>query len=155
VKKLVRVYPRRWKDRYGQEFERILSDYPTTTGTVCNVICGAVVAHLQEHVSERRNGMSTARRILSSTWFLIALAAIALIVYGGLVAWVALWRYDHLSFHYPATRWHTWRGEAVGMLGIAGTVALATLITRRYLSIRLTIARRPPTRGQSTQADSV
>ena len=51
---LVRLYPRRWRDRYGDEFEAMLEQQPTNLGSVADVLLGALDAHLTADAPERR-----------------------------------------------------------------------------------------------------
>ncbi len=37
---LVRLYPRSWRDRYGAEFEAMLSEQATKLGNVTDVVLG-------------------------------------------------------------------------------------------------------------------
>ncbi|MEO8468781.1 MAG: hypothetical protein ABI573_03835, partial [Chloroflexota bacterium] len=43
---LLRLYPARWRARYGDEFERILADRPLGPFDVADVLLGALDAHL-------------------------------------------------------------------------------------------------------------
>jgi len=45
VKRLVRLYPRAWRDRYGAELETLLDDAPTSVGVIADVAHGALRAH--------------------------------------------------------------------------------------------------------------
>jgi hypothetical protein len=47
MRALIRLYPRRWRERYGAEFELVLRGTPPGLGTVMDVIRGAVDAHLR------------------------------------------------------------------------------------------------------------
>ena len=46
VNKLVRLYPRRWRDRYEEEFLALLSERPPTMGDRLDTVRGAIDAHL-------------------------------------------------------------------------------------------------------------
>jgi hypothetical protein len=50
---LVRLYPRRWRARYGDEFEAMLEQQPTSVARVADVLLGAVDAHLTANSPER------------------------------------------------------------------------------------------------------
>lgn len=43
---LLRLYPTRWRDRYGDEFELVLADRPLGPFDVADVLLGALDAHL-------------------------------------------------------------------------------------------------------------
>jgi hypothetical protein len=49
---LTRLYPRRWRERYGAEFEAFLQTGPGGFGTLMNVVCSA----LYEHIVPTRGG---------------------------------------------------------------------------------------------------
>jgi hypothetical protein len=51
---LVRLYPSRWRDRYGDEFEYVLEQRPQTFSVLLDVLLGAVDAHLTADSPERR-----------------------------------------------------------------------------------------------------
>jgi hypothetical protein len=122
----------------------LLDHCPRTLRTVCDLLRGAAVAHLQAIRDERRIGMARMRRLFGTPW-LVGVVAAALLLYGAIGAWLALHRYDNWQTSYPwSTYWHTWRGLAVGAVGVAGALALAILLTRRWFDIRLEIARRSP-----------
>lgn len=46
MNKLVRLYPRRWRDRYEEEFLALLSERPPTMGDRLDTVRGAIDAHL-------------------------------------------------------------------------------------------------------------
>jgi hypothetical protein len=48
VRALLRLYPRRWRERYGDEYEAVLEAAPAGPGTVLDVLRGAVEAHARE-----------------------------------------------------------------------------------------------------------
>jgi hypothetical protein len=43
---LIRLYPLRWRDRYGEEFAAVLNEQRLSVGLVLDVLGGAVDAHL-------------------------------------------------------------------------------------------------------------
>ena len=47
MRALIRLYPRRWRARYGGEFELVLLATPPGVGTVVDVLRGALDAHLR------------------------------------------------------------------------------------------------------------
>jgi len=51
---LIRLYPRDWRDRYGDEFEAMLEEQPTNVASVADVVLGAVDAHLTARSPENR-----------------------------------------------------------------------------------------------------
>lgn len=48
---LLRLYPRRWRDRYGDEFLALLEQQPVTPAVILDVLFGALDAHLWAHRS--------------------------------------------------------------------------------------------------------
>jgi hypothetical protein len=48
MRRLSRLYPRRWRKRYGAEFEALIEELPATPGNLLDVAFGAVRAHLAE-----------------------------------------------------------------------------------------------------------
>ena len=57
---LLRLYPRRWRERYGDEFGAVLASQRASAGLVLDVLAGAVDAHLHPQIqhshSEQING---------------------------------------------------------------------------------------------------
>jgi hypothetical protein len=51
VSRLVRLYPRRWRDRYEEEFLALLAERPPTIGDRLDTVRGAVDAHLHPHLT--------------------------------------------------------------------------------------------------------
>ena len=45
IRRLLRLYPRNWRDRYEEEFVALLEQQPATLGACADVAFGAVVAH--------------------------------------------------------------------------------------------------------------
>jgi hypothetical protein len=64
---LLRLYPPRWRVRYGDEFELILADRPLGPFDVADVVLGALDAHLHLRglgaASEHRKGFAMSLRI--------------------------------------------------------------------------------------------
>jgi hypothetical protein len=61
---LVRLYPARWRDRYGDEFEALLNERPIGPFDVADILLGAIDARL--HVLGGEAGRTTAGRITMS-----------------------------------------------------------------------------------------
>lgn len=64
---LLRLYPHRWRDRYGDEFLALLEQQPVTPIVVLDVLLGALDAHLRAHVSPMTETVSELmmRRLLA------------------------------------------------------------------------------------------
>lgn len=60
MKRLVRLYPRAWRDRYGAELEALLEVEPASAGSIADVIMGAVRAHGRA-IRERLGGPQAGR----------------------------------------------------------------------------------------------
>lgn len=77
--RLVRLYPRYWRTRYGQEFAALLEQHPSSFKTFANVLWSAGEAHMQAAISHERNqGI-----VVGSIWSAWILAVVAgLILYG-------------------------------------------------------------------------
>lgn len=64
---LLRLYPARWRDRYGDEFATVLDERPLGPFDVADVILGALDAHLHLRglgaASEHRKGFAMSLRI--------------------------------------------------------------------------------------------
>jgi len=62
---LVRLYPRRWRDDYGEGFARLLDETPLSAGIVVDCVRGAGTAHLRGHPLAAAIGVS-------AIWFMVA-----------------------------------------------------------------------------------
>ena len=64
---LLRLYPARWRDRYGDEFAAVLGSRPLGPFDVADVLLGALDAHLHLRglgaASERRKGFTMSLRV--------------------------------------------------------------------------------------------
>src|SRR3972149_263884 len=64
---LLRLYPARWRARYGDEFAAVLEDRPLGPFDVADVLLGALDAHLHLRglgaASEHRKGFAMSLRI--------------------------------------------------------------------------------------------
>ena len=50
MSRLVRLYPPAWRDRYGEEFLRLIEERPTDLADRIDILRGAVDAHLHPNV---------------------------------------------------------------------------------------------------------
>jgi len=48
MRSLIRLYPRRWRERYGDEFALVLRGTPPGPGTLFDIVRGALDAHVRE-----------------------------------------------------------------------------------------------------------
>ena len=84
---LVRLYPREWRARYGDELADILSERASSPGLILDVLVGAFDAHLHPHlepVPATQRGAFLLPRILRCRPTRGML--VGLLVYAGLVA---------------------------------------------------------------------
>lgn len=80
MKRLVRLYPRAWRDRYGPELEALLEDEPTSAGVVVDVIAGAARAHGRAWEGRLRSPRVGPMLLLfgGEAWALLFIAGLAL-----------------------------------------------------------------------------
>lgn len=62
---LLRLYPRRWRERYGEEFELVLRASPPGLRTALDVVRGALDAHVR-----------TIRPLSPLSWLLLVVASV-------------------------------------------------------------------------------
>lgn len=65
VRRLLRLYPRAWRERYAEEVAAVLAEHPVTYWTALDIVLGALDAHLHGDLLPRRL-TSMAHRIRSS-----------------------------------------------------------------------------------------
>jgi len=51
---LLRLYPARWRERYGEEFAAVLASQRASVGLVLDVFAGAIDAHLHPQIQQSR-----------------------------------------------------------------------------------------------------
>jgi hypothetical protein len=148
---LLRLYPARWRARYGDEFELILGDRPLGPFDVADVLLGALDAHLHLRglgaASEHRKGFAMSLRIggyaaiAGGIFWLLALAGNAIndggesfspwlgyAIVGAtvmtLVALIGLSAFQARS--HPALTWAAFAIPAIGaVVGLLGYAAIA------------------------------
>jgi hypothetical protein len=148
---LIRCYPARWRDRYGEEFAAVLGERPLGPFDVADVLLGALDAHLHLRglgaASDHRKGFAMSLRIggyaaiVGGVLWLLVLAGNAL-NHGGdsfspwlgfgivgatiatLVALIGLSAFQARS--HPALTWAAFAipaiGAVVGLIGYAAIV---------------------------------
>ena len=57
IRRLLRLYPRSWRDRYEEEFVALLEQQPATLRSCADVALGAVIAHCRELCGLRFSGL--------------------------------------------------------------------------------------------------
>lgn len=150
---LVRLYPARWRDRYGDEFEALLEERPLGPFDVADVILGAIDARLHQggrssaHRTERGFSMSLriaglAAALGAPLWvggFVVARAtatdtfggaAAVLLLAGSLALLVALVGLSAFQARtHPALSWAALAIPAIGTIAL-GIGALGAAIGR-------------------------
>jgi hypothetical protein len=119
---LLRLYPARWRSRYGDEFEALLQERPLGPFDVADVLLGALDAHLHlrglSSCSEHRKGFPMSLRI----------GGIAAIVGGTLLFLGLLWGALDPADDDP--------GFVIGLLGsialLVGLTGLSAFQARRH-----------------------
>lgn len=85
MSRLVRLYPRAWRDRYEDEFLALLTERPATTGDVIDTVRGALDAHLHPQATDVPGPQPWTHRLPG------LLAATAGAAWAGLYLYVAIW----------------------------------------------------------------
>src|SRR5262249_44495021 len=85
---LVRLYPRRWRHRYGDEFTAMLEEAPLSSRMVIDVVRGAIAAHFDPYPIEMEGHTVRATR-----WQAVGAVFAALVCIPGLLfLWAAIFR---------------------------------------------------------------
>jgi hypothetical protein len=130
VRLLVRLYPRIWRERYGDELAALLEERPSGPFDVADVLLGALDAHLHlrglGHRSEHRKGIPMSLRLAGS----------AAAVGGGL--WTLFFVIAGASYANAADYTLVWV-PVVLLAGLALLVALAGLSASQFRDHRLSI----------------
>jgi hypothetical protein len=58
---LVRLYPRRWREKYGQEMEHVLAHQSVTLRLIVDLLAGAIDAHINPQGSSAATNAADAR----------------------------------------------------------------------------------------------
>jgi hypothetical protein len=107
VSGLLRLYPRRWRDRYGEEFEALLADRPPTPRHRLDIVRGAFDAHLHPQLVDPDR--------VGDRWWLVPLAGLGLFVIGVLLMVAAPERYDAYG---------SYRESSLALVPFLGSVVL-------------------------------
>jgi hypothetical protein len=86
VSGLLRLYPGPWRERYGEEFEELLSERPPSVRHRLDIVRGALDAHLHPELVDPDR--------VVDRWWLVPLAGLGLFVIGVLLMAAAPERYD-------------------------------------------------------------
>ena len=122
VQRLLRLYPRAWRDRYGDEVATVLAEHHVTYWTALDIVLGALDAHLHGDLLPRRL-TSMAHRIRSSE--ITTFCAFVLFS----IAWLPLsLMRDPLPVWEAAATVHPELLVALTILGFAGLVATLAVL---------------------------
>src|SRR5689334_16463793 len=120
--RLLRLYPRAWRDRYGDEVASVLSEHRVTYWTALDLVLGALDAHLHGDLLPRRL-VSMAHRMRSSE--ITIFCAFVLFC----IAWLPLSLVrDPLPIWQDALAAHPELLIALTLLGIAALIATLAIL---------------------------
>jgi hypothetical protein len=121
VQRLLQLYPRAWRERYGDEVASVLAEHHVTYWTLLDVLLGALDAHFHRELLPRRL-ISMAHRIRSSE--IVIFCAVVLFC----VAWLPLRLVrDPLHVWQAAVAAHPDLLTALTVLDLAGLSATLAL----------------------------
>jgi hypothetical protein len=119
---LLRLYPRAWRERYGDEVASVLAEHRVTAWTALDLLLGALDAHLHRHLLPERL-ISMTHRMRSSE--IVVFCAFALFC----VAWLPLRLVrDPLPIWRSAVAAHPELLTALTVLDAAGSVAALAIV---------------------------
>jgi hypothetical protein len=119
---LLRLYPRAWRERYGDEVASVLAEHHVTAWTALDLLLGAFDAHLHRSLLPERL-ISMAHRIRSSE--IVVFCAVVLFC----VAWLPLRLVrDPLPIWQSAVGAHPELLAALNVLDVAGSVATLAVV---------------------------
>ena len=116
---LLRLYPRPWRDRYGEEFEELLAQRPPSVRHRLDIVRGALDAHLNPQLVDPDR--------VVDRWWLVPLAGLGLFVIGVLIVAASPERFDAYGSYREAPMALGPLLGAVAML-IVGIARLAVLL---------------------------
>src|SRR5690348_16325664 len=120
--RLLRLYPRAWRDRYGEEMASVLVEHRVTHWTALDLVLGALDAHLHGDLLPRRL-VSMTHRIRSSE--IAIFCAFVLFC----IAWLPLSLVrDPLPIWQDAVAAHPELLIALTLLGIAAPIATLAIL---------------------------
>ena len=92
---LLRLYPRRWRERYGEEFEELLAERPPSVRHRFDIARGALDAHLHPQLVDPDR--------VVDRWWLVPLAGFGLLLIGVLIMMASPERFDAYGSYRDAT----------------------------------------------------
>ncbi|HLY31114.1 MAG TPA: hypothetical protein VKQ36_08790 [Ktedonobacterales bacterium] len=122
ARRLLRLYPRVWRDRYGDELDALLDEYPVTLWTLLDLLLGVFDARLHINLLPGRLTSMTHRIRTSEIAIFVAFVLFC-------VAWFPLhFVSDTPSLWQSATQAHPELGVALTTLNLAGMLALLAVL---------------------------
>ena len=115
----LRLYPRPWRDRYGEEFEELLAQRPPSVRHRLDIVRGALDAHLHPELVDPTR--------VVDRWWLVPLAGFGLLILALLIVAASPERFDAYGSYREAPMALVPLLGAVAML-IAGIARLAMLL---------------------------
>ena len=124
---LLRLYPRSWRDRYGEEFEDLLAQRPPSVRHRLDIVRGALDAHLHPELVDPDR--------VVDRWWLAPLAGFGLLLIGVLIVAASPERFDEYGSYRDANM------ALVPLLGaivllIVGIARLALLLPTELGALR-------------------
>ena len=104
---LLRLYPRRWRERYGEEFEELLAERPPSVRHRFDIARGALDAHLHPQLVDPDR--------VVDRWWLAPLAGFGLLIFGVLVVAASPERFDEYG---------SYRDANMALIPLLGAIAL-------------------------------
>ena len=132
--RLIRLYPRAWRIRYGAEFAALLEEHSPSFSIFANVLWSAVEAHMHTAILEDRSR----GKIVASLWSAWMLSMVAGLVLYGLIDDSAL----PAAMDRNAVFVASWRMIQAGCVLAGFTVALGGLPVASSLALYAARARR-------------
>ena len=104
---LLRLYPRRWRERYGEEFEELLAERPPSVRHRFDIARGALDAHLHPQLVDPDR--------VVDRWWLVPLAGLGLFILGLLIVTASPERFDEYG---------SYRDANMALIPLLGAIAL-------------------------------
>jgi hypothetical protein len=104
---LLRLYPRPWRDRYGEEFEALLADRPPSVRHRVDIVRGALDAHRHPQLVDPDR--------VTDRWWQVPLVGLGLFAIGVLLLAAAPERYDAYG---------SYRDGGIALVPMFGAIAL-------------------------------
>lgn len=131
MRALLALYPSAWRRRYGFEFAALLDAQPLSAGLICDIVLGAIDAHLDPQVAE--DGADPLRRRMKEV-VMYGLRSRGMFVSVGLLLPVALLVTAYLIPDVISD------GAVLGGLAIVTALATGLIVGRWWAPLSLVVA---------------